>query len=326
MQLELTFFAAGTLREALNAYLTDQCNGLAKATVKEYGERRDWLLNVLGEGTALDSITIARLQGLVREWGPSGNGLLQVTLQKRIRFLMAALHYAAARGLIDPVRVPDMKWLKLRNDGDHRRAYLTVAQFEKFRERISSKRHRLAADIFFWTGHHTADVRTFQRRHLDPAHAWTDSEGHPVARGRYLRRNQKNPRCEPVWFPMEEEFREIIIEAMSERSGVHDHYENALIVGKIWGLSKAFSTAADEAKVPRVSPIDLRRSFATMLSSRGYPNEYIRQAMGHEGDVTINVENTVAKVAVSRPTTLNRHYLRPSPEMITDAIRRRGPV
>lgn len=341
MQLELGFWPPGTLKEAVDKHLADQTDGLATATVKEYGERAEWLLKVLGRDCSLEMITIQRLQEIVRYYGPKGKGLKQVTLKKRISFLTAALHYAAARGHIDPIRVPDMKWLKLRDDGEHRTTFYTVAQFEHFRTQLGGDRYefpsrgtrgmqspekagryQLAGDIIFWTGHHTADVQKMLWTHLDLDYVWIDHLGAEMARGRYFRINSKNEkrRVDPAWFPMEPEFRELLV-ALQERYGRKSEFADpTAVVGRISGLGKAMAAAARKAGLPEASPIDLRRSFATMLASRGYPNDYIRLAMGHLGEVTVDIKGAVAKVKTARPSTLTRHYLRPSPELMTAVV------
>lgn len=340
MQLELHFWPPGSLKEAVTTYLHDQARGLAKATLGDYEDRAAWCCLVLGPATSIDDITIQRLHEVVRKWGPDGKGLKQVTLKKRLNFLIASMKYAAARGLIEPMRIPDMKWLKLKDDGRHCETFLTVPQFVDFRAQLGGERYsfpthgtrgkqspqaagryQLAADIMFWTGHHPHDVQTMVWTHLDVNYVWRDHEDKEISRGRYLRRNNKNKRIEePTWFPMEPEFRETILAIQTANKNDPDFFGAHAIVGRLSGFKKAFAAAAHKAGVPEVTPNDLRRSFGTMLASRGYPYEYVRLALGHEGEVTVNVEKGHAQVVTKRPTTLTRHYLRPSPELLTNAV------
>jgi integrase len=160
---------------------------------------------------------------------------------------------------------------------------------------------------------------------------WRDDGGEEIGVGRYWRRNHKNKHCEPCWFPMEPEFRTIVLRWISANPVWRDC---SAITGKIWGLSKAMENAAERAGLHRLpANLGLRRSFATMLASRGYAHEYIRQAMGHEGQVLVSPHFKHASapggdsrsgiVAVARPTILDRHYMRASPDMFRRSLKGR---
>jgi len=94
------------------------------------------------------------------------------------------------------------------------------------------------------------------------------------------------------------------------------------VVGHIWALAKAFARACDRCELARVSPTrDMRRSFASMLAARGYSDEYIRLAQGHEGSPVFLAGGRF--VGVRRPSIDTRHYLRATAEMMIGQLKKR---
>jgi integrase len=225
------------------------------------------------------------------------------------------MDYAAKRGVIDRGALPAK--VKLPKDAAKPRVFHTVEQFKAVRLALAPGRWRWVADWFFWTGHHNSDAWSAAWWMLEPDYEWRADDGALVARGRYWRRNHKNPRCEAAWLPMEPEFREAVLDLFAENP---HRSPRGLITGRVWSVQQAFRAACDRAEVPRVSPIRLRASFATMLSARGYPREYVRLAMGHEG-----VDSIIQGGNRTRPAILERHYLGldASPELLVGALRAR---
>lgn len=325
-QLDLCLWPQTTVRGCLDAYLHVVCAKLANATLGDYQDRADWICRALGEATPLSRVTYQDVEAMVKRYGPSGAGLKLVTLRKRIRMFRAALGLQLDRGNIDRLwKMPR----QLHDDGQRGQDFYTVAEFGRFIAEVPDGRYRRFFQLGFWTGHHSYDVKRVSRGTLDPEYAWRDETGAQIRAGAYRRRNHKNRRCVEVWFPMEPEFRSISAEWLSDHSEWSDR---SAIVGKVAGVSKAAKQAADKAGLHYVTPNrGLRRSFATMLASRGYDTEYIRQAMAHEGRVWVQRENESGhgtqaspRAETGRPTTDTAHYMRPSSEFLVNAIRRAG--
>lgn len=309
MQLDLPLWSTGTLRGALQMYLVAVAEKIAEATAKDYQDRADWLCSVFGSSTPLEQVTFARMEKAVKDHGPKGRGLMMVTLRKRLRMLRAALTYAHDHGLI--ARVPRLP-PQLHDDGKRGTDFYIVEEFQRFREHVPEGAYRRFFDMGFWTGHHAYDIRRSQRQWLDPDYTWTDDGGKPVGRGRYWRENHKNKRCQGTWLPMEREFRELALGWLETNPQWSD---GSSIVGRLW-VSKVAHVAVAASGLHYVSPnLGMRRSFATMLASRDWPPEYIRQALGHEGEAWIEKQHRGPVVHTSRPTTATSHYLRPSPDM-----------
>lgn len=315
MQLDLSLWPCGTLRGALTTYLAAVVDRIANATVKDYKDRADWLCAKLGNTTPLEQVTFTRIEALVKREGPKGNGLMMVTLRKRLRMLRAAMLYAADHGMLEHARVPRLP-PQLHDDGKRGQDFYTVDEYARFREQVPDGAYRRFFDLGFWTGHHSLDIRRAQRQWLDPDYPWLDDNGKILRVGRYWRENHKNKRCKGSWLAMEREFADLArgwIECNPQWS------DTSVIVGRLW-LNKVAHQAAAAAGLHYVSPnLGMRRSFATMLASREWPTEYIRQALGHEGESWVEQSKSGPVVHTSRPTTASSHYMRNSP----DAIRRK---
>lgn len=321
VQLDLPFSDGGSLHATIQAYLSRQVDGLADATISDYQERAKWLLAELGPDTPIAAITFDVLERLANRW----RGVLRnVTVKRRIVFLRAAMRLAVSRGYLD--KVPAIP--RLRDDGQPRAQLHTVGQWEVFRTYLPPGPHRRFYDLGFWTGMHTSDLFTMRRCDLDPDRPVVDDFGAEVARGMYLRRNSKNRRSEPTWIPLQPEAIMAAREILAETPPL----EGALLVGTIWNLRRHFHAAASRCQVdgtetgdeflrdmPAVSPIDLRRSYASMLSARHWPLELIRIALGHEGQ-----DSRTQGGRTSKPTIALRHYMRPTPALIVQGAIRPG--
>lgn len=316
-QLWLNLWPPNTLRGCLTAYLTSVSGKIRPHTLRDYQDRIEWLCAVLGPGTDIAQIKLKDLERLVHDWGPDGAARLKlVTIRKRLRFLRSALLYAEGHDLI--VKVPRLP-PQLYDDGERGSTFYTPSQFEVFSSHLPEGAHRRFFELGFWTGHHSHDIRHTTMAMLEPDFVWRDSAGKVAGRGRYWRRNHKNRRCTPAWVPMEPEFRDIVSGwfAANPQWG-----ERALVVGEVWGVSKMARRAAQQSGLEYVTPNSgMRRSFATMLASRGMQNEYIRHLLGHEGETVISHEGTVS---TARPSIATSHYLRPSGDLFTEAMKKRS--
>lgn len=309
MQLELAFYGPYSVRTTIDRYMLRQSEDLAEGTMDDYRERRTWVFREIGENRDIRSITYDFLDALVRK----NRGILRnTTVKRRLIFLVAAMKFARTRGL--DVRIPELP--RLKNDGMPRTSLHTVDQWQIYRTYLPKGPFRRFYDLGFWTLHHTQDLFSMQRWMLDPDKPVLDESGKEIARGMFWRRNQKNRRCEPCWINMQPEFALLSRELLSEVPPLRE----APIVGRLWNLRRTLHMAADRATadgydIPRVSPIDLRRSGASMLTGRGYPVEYARIVLGHQGE-TSRIQGGIS----TRPSIATTHYLRPTPALIARGV------
>lgn len=313
-QLELRFWPRDWLWSAVKEYMDSrELLGRSEGTMDDYEIRATWLLRVLGHHVPLGAVTYEQLEELARKHGPDGTGeLLYETIKQRFKFLRQVQTYAAKRKVIG--RDDVLPRIELPRDVLHKKPVPSISQFREFRFALAPGRFRWLADFFFGTGHHTADAYSLEWWMLEPDFEWTTESGQFLARGRYWRRNQKNPRCEACWFPMEPEFREAVIELFREHA---DRRPNQLVTGPVWNLKRTFDAASDRAGLPRFTPIRLRAGFARVLASR-YPRELVRLAMGHEAH-----DSKIQGGQTTRVATLERHYLGPSADVLTEAMKQR---
>jgi len=300
MQLELSLWRETSMRAVIDAYVARKSDDLAAGTLVDYQERAKWLYRELGESTSVETITYAVLERLADRC----RGVIRnVTIAKRINLLLWAMRYARKRGLI--ASVPECPYL--RNDGEVRTGLHTVEQWERFRLHVAAGRFRKLYDLAFWTGQHMPDVMTMQRWMLAP-----DREDFPGQAGSFWRRNQKFRRCIPGWMPMQPEMRLLVMELLEDVGPAPD----ALLVGRAWNLKRTWDMAADRAAaagddLPRVTPTDLRRSCASLLTARGWSLQAVRIFLGHAtADGRI-----MGGRGEARPTIAERHYLCPTPAL-----------
>ena len=310
MQLELRLWPRDCLVAAIDDYLTTQCDGVADGTIDDYRIRAGWLLKTLGPRTPLRSITFDTLEAMARKHGPAGSGLLYATIGQRIKFLRWCMQLAAKRKLIAKDDVPERP--KLPKDVVRKKPVPGLAEYREMRMALAPGRFRWLADLFYWTGHHNHDAWSFEWWMLEPEYVWADDSGAELAKGRYWRRNHKNRRCEPCWFPMESEFRDCVLELFDANPA---RIPNRLITGRVWNLKRTFDAASDRAGLPRYTPIRFRAGFARMIIARR-GREYARLAMGHEG-----VDSQIQGGRSARPAILERHYLGASSELFMAALR-----
>jgi integrase len=316
VQLDLPFWGGRTLQGAGNVYLANCTDGLSDATLKEYGERLDWLVRELGELTPLEDITFVRLEGLCRRF----RGVLRnVTVKKRLTFLLMVMKHARARGEFTG-QVPELP--RLKKDSESRDVLHTVEQWKAFREFLAPGRFRDLYDLAFWTGQHKADLRSMKAWMLDVDRPVHNEKGEEVGRGMWLRRNQKN-QVEPVWLPMEPELVVIARQLLAARPLRDD-----LLVGEFWNDRRTFHQAADRAvaagyEIPRCSLTDLRRSFASMLIGRERPLEYVRLALGHKGAMADAFISGARGPMAVRPNVATTHYIRSTPALAAQGVTRK---
>lgn len=305
MQLELSYWGPTTLRGAIADFMARRTDDLAEATIVDYRERAAWLLRELGELTPIASLTFGFLDDFARRF----RGVIRnVTVKKRLVFLRAVLKYAHARGLLE--HVPALP--RLKNDGEARTTLHTVEQWQVFRSYVPPGRFRKFYDLGFWTLHHTHDLFSMERWMLAPDRPYHDEAGNELGRGCFWRRNHKNRRCQGCWVPMQPELKLLARDILFDVPAIVIQP----IIGRLWNVRRTLHMAADRAMadghdIPRISPIDLRRSGASMLSGRGYPTEAVRIILGHEGG-----DSRTQGGESTQPSTATRHYMRPTPALL----------
>lgn len=313
IQLELSLYPRGCLRESIEAYIRERAEYVAQATLTDYGERARWLYQVFGETRSLTAINYDTLRAAEREWGPRGKGYMLVTVRKRFVFLLAAMKLAAARGVIRLDQVPPLP--KIASDSKRRERFLTLTEYQQLRLALCG-RMRVLIDLAFWTGHHRYDLWTMQRWQIEPDYVWKDNDGKEVWRGRFWRKNTKNRRCVPCWVPLEPESLGPMREALADGGS-----PDGLIIGRVCNYARSLRAACDRIEIPLVSLMAMRHSIATLILERTQDYEYTRLVLAHEGHVRATPDHRY--VGTGNPSTLTRHYASPSPSTMVAGVLRR---
>lgn len=312
MQLDLSLWPRNCVRSVLADYVNMKAESLASETVDDdYRWRTAWLVDVLGEATPAESVTFAVLEDAARR----ARGVVRdVTIKRRLVFWRAAVKYAAMREVVPRGCVPELPpWL--RDDSVRCTDYYTTGQFAAFRMALPPGPYRRFADSGMWTGMHRRDLFDAVCAHFEPDYEWRADDGAVMVLGRWWRRNHKNKRCAGAWMPMEPELRALAVEWLRELG-----HPEARVCGHLNNLSRVFQAAAIRADLAPVRPnLGLRASHATMLMARDHSYEYVRQVLGHVGEVgsIARDDGSTAATTAKRPSMLSAHYLRPSPELFT---------
>lgn len=318
MQLELPLWPRGSLYGELVAFRQMRAPFLAKETLRDYREKETWLCEMFGPLTRLQNIGFSELERVAEREGPLGAGrVMFVTMRKRFFHLIATAKYAANRKVIDRQDVPALPIMP--NDSVPGERTVELKEFMQFRLALAG-RFRDYSDLAMGTGHRSTDTYTMARWMLDPDYEWKNESGEVVRRGRFWRRSNKTKGskirevCPPTWFPMEEWFQPIAKAMLAANPGSPE----SLVVGRV-SCSKAFNSACDRCEIERISPSrDMRRSYASMLLSLGYRQEYIRLAIGHAGSPQFSPDGRF--LGSRTPTVAERHYMRMTNALVLEQI------
>lgn len=264
--------AALTLTEVLARYIAIVETSKRPDTVAFYEKKAKPLLRVMGadcnvlELTMLDSDSYASER---TKEGVSGH-----TISKELGLLRSALRAARKRGLYSG----DTDWCLpeyLRNVYVPRETTLTVEQYEAIRTHLSpSRRDYLAA--YIGLGLRDGELH---RIHVD------DVEKTRVR----IRGHKGNRAAADRWLQPRPE-----VMALLRRAA--DNAEGGLLF-RWTNVRRDLGLACDKAGAPRVTPNDLRRTFATWLAESGTPELVVARLMGHTSSAM--VRRVYARVGAS---------------------------
>jgi len=323
-QLDLCLYRQGTLAEAIYWSLRNTCDHVQPATFGDYNDRARWLIRVLctdrtcsacTEGACakhvncdLSTVTYERLLTISRDMGPRGkvaDKLMTTTIKKRFVFLYKVMSEAHARGHLAVMPM----FPKLRCDGRSRKRVHTAEQFAEMRHHLDEP-WRTWATVGWFTGMHSYDLNRMRENWFKLDEPFTDAGGNQIAPGKWLRHNHKtDPNDEDLcWLPMEQDFHDWM-SARTSRNG-----PTQKVTGRWYKAPVRMALACELAGVPRVSPIDLRRSRASIMSAAGHSDEYVRIWLGHKGIGWTGPGADGEQRKAQRPNIRTTHYYRPTAE------------
>ena len=249
-----------TLTDAI-ARMIEACRakGLAKSTIAYYSEKATNLCAFFGAHSDLRRAVTARS---VDDYIASRRGVVsQHSVSKELKTLRIVLATARRRGEYD-LDVAQVLPVAFATGYVPRKTALTMTQVECLLEHIHDVGFAAWVAFAVATGARKSEInRAF------PGDVDFDA-------GRVFLRGTKTARAErhvPILPPTEP----LLRRAVRDADGV-----DRLFARRDWPLT-ALGDASHRAGVPRVTPNDLRRTFATQLEERGVPHETIARLLGH---------------------------------------------
>jgi integrase len=246
---------AYTVGQAVAALVADGCSGLAAGTIEMYEQKGGHLRRVIGD---VDVNALALEDGKRYVAQRLAEGAARPTVQKELVTLRRALAGAHEVGLFtkDPravvprfkVRyVPRRRWLT----PDQAGALLGVLQLHR----------QLWVGVAVYTGARYSEIAGLRWDDIDFARKTVHLRG---------TKTEGSDRVVPLAAPLARALGRV-------RRGRHAR----LVVGAWGNVRRDLAAACARAKVPTVSPNDLRRTFASWLKQAGEDSFIVAQLLGH---------------------------------------------
>jgi integrase len=287
--------------------LAHECDGVREETLlRDYQVRADWCLRTFGDCRLVELCGrngYEWMRRVIASNKSSDERMKNVSIKKRLQFLIRVLKVAANREFIVRSSIPELP--QIANDGVPKEAFHTYDQYRRFRSALPSGRHRIYTDLGWWTGMRREDLESTLKEQVDPWRPFVDEAGKTISVGCFWVRNHKRRDFQSYWIPMEAEFRACVKEFYEQ----HPMADGDLITGKFSKPSRWMDPASQRSGTPRITPHCWRRSRQTYLETIGVALSDIMYALGS------------ASVAVSK-----RHYLKPTPSTLRRLIPRSVPT
>jgi len=243
-----------TLQEALEALLSRGCLDCAPGTVDFYRLKAGHLLRLLGADLPLARLSI----NLVRDYihARQEEGAKDGTVLKDIITLRRALRLAHEDGNLD--REPAKLVPRFRVRYIPRDRWLTPEQLKGLLSKLEPDR-KLWVLIASFAGARASEVERLCWEHVDLASGWVLLPGTKTAKSR--RRVPLAPE---------------LAEALAREGN-----KSGPVVRPWSAVRRDLGVACARAKVPRVTPNDLRRTFASWLKQAGNDSMVVAKLLGH---------------------------------------------
>ncbi len=244
-----------TIADALDYLVTHAGSDLAPATLKMYSEKGGHILRLMGEFD-VNALTLDQSQDYINE--RLAEKAHRETVRKELVTLRRALTLANERGFLraDPRGLIP----RFRVRYVPRSRYLTEKELPKLLLALpANRRHWVALAVY--TGSRASEVESLRWEHVDMKNARLLLSGTKTAKSR---------RWVPIAAPLLR-----LLEAVDEEDRTGPVVEP-------WGNARRdLAVACQAAGIDRVSPNDLRRTFASWLKQRGVDSMVVARLLGH---------------------------------------------
>ena len=243
-----------TLRDALEYLIQHGCSECAAATVSSYAQKAGHLLRLLGE-CHLGRLTRDDVQRYINE--RLAEGAVHHTVHKELVVLRRALLEARERGILR--EHPATLIPKFRPRYRPRRTHLSREEVAAVVETLPPRRREWVWLAVF-TGGRCGEIEGLTWEHVDLAERRLMLPGTKTAAAeRFI------PIAEPL---------AALLDDMSPKHGP--------VVAAWPNVRRDLGAACTRAGVKRVSPNDLRRTFATWLKKQGVDSMAVARLLGHK--------------------------------------------
>ena len=249
------------LLTALEDFLAEARHELSAATIRMYTQKARHLLRVLGQDADARTLRREQVAGYIAQRREDGahQGTIYKELVTLRRCLTAAVE--AGRSTLEPQSVIP----RLRNRYEPRSRFLTEAQFVALWEQLPAHRAWWLAVATF-TGARRSEVeRLVVEEHVDLDGGWLRIPGTKTERSARM-------------IPLNDFLLQLFAQHAPERGPLVRPWPN---------VNRDLAAACVRAEVPRVSPNDLRRTFASWLKQRGEDSLVVARLLGHKSTAMV---------------------------------------
>lgn len=243
-----------SVEEALTYMLASGLRDNAAGSAKFFEVKAGHVLRLLGDRN-VPALTSDDLCGYV-DTRVDDEGAARETVRKELSVLRKALTIAVARKLCAPgvvVLIP-----KVQSDYTPRTTHLTEEEFARLLAELTPRR-QIWILLAVYLGMRRAEIEARTWDELTPDRTWIHARGTKTAGA---------DRMLPVPLPLRR-----VLATIDNQKG--------RLVAPWSGVCWALMWACKRARVPRVTPNDLRRTFASWHVQRGTPLKVVAQLLGH---------------------------------------------
>ena len=246
---------AHTVTDAVRYIVEVGSSDKALGTLDMYAKRGGHLARLLGE-KQVSVLTVDDVQGYINQ-RLDEEGAARETVRKELSTLRTALETAKTRGLYrsDPRAVlPSFKVKYV-----PRERHLTVEEFAKLLAVLEPQRRRWLM-VAVYTGARRSELEALRwEEHINLVSGWALLPGTKTAKAR-----RKVPIPEPL---------ALALETINKRSGA--------VVAPWANVCRDAAVACKKVGIARVSPNDLRRTYASWLKRAGVDSAVVAKLLGH---------------------------------------------
>lgn len=254
------------------SYYNDKLiEGYSSVTLKAYKIQATLLIKHFGD-IEIGQITT---DGLKEYLVKVGETLKPASLAHRIRFIKSLFRWAHEEGKI--LRNPSSK-LKEPKAGIRIPKFLTVKEIEHLREACNTSREHAITEFMYSSGCRIGEIVLLNKNDIN----WTNHSVIVRGKGDKEREVYFNIRAE-IW----------LLRYLNERNDedpalfVTERAPRRLSIAQTRHIIKKVSSRAEFNK--KISPHQLRHSYATHLMDNGAPIEVIQSLLGHEKSETTRI-------------------------------------